>query len=101
MVQSNLAWRESGRELPFAHLLAALATLGRVPPVLDRLVRTFVKQSVKARLEHSPNHFVNWPLASLIGIVQIPPLPPFAPTFFIRAISIIRLFFLKLVITLS
>jgi hypothetical protein len=49
-----------------------LGTLGKVPPILDRLDLVFVKQSVKPGLDHSPDHFVNWPLAGLIGIVQIP-----------------------------
>jgi hypothetical protein len=70
-VQSNSARRESGRELPFVYLLATLATLAQVPPILDRLDRAFVKQSVKRGLDHPLNHLVNWPLAGLIGIVRI------------------------------
>src|SRR5208282_923292 len=58
------------------HSLATLATLGKVPPIRDRIERAFVKQSVKRGLDHSPNHFVNWPLAGLIGIVRIPLSPP-------------------------
>jgi hypothetical protein len=72
----DLTQRESAQELPIARLLVILATFAKVPTVLDRLDRIFVKQSMKPRLDHSPNHFVNWPLASLIGIVRIPLSPP-------------------------
>jgi hypothetical protein len=68
--------RQSAQELPDAHLLATLATLGKVPPIRDKLEQAFVKQSMKPRLDHSLNHFVNWPLADLIVIVRIPLSPP-------------------------
>ena len=73
--------------MPSAHSLATLATLGKVPPVLDRIERAFVKQSVKPWLHYSTECIANRALLDSSPIVRIPLSPPLQNLNLIQKIS--------------